>query len=209
MISKAKHAEIAKGWSGVHYQHFPRLKKRLPFLLPLLDCLKGKDVLEFGSNAGMYGWHLAQIAKSYTGVDYQAQYHKQALHTQKFIENPNVTFLNMNVKDFVKVTKADPEKHPFNAIFMSYVLYHFSDKEVKRMKETLLPKCDIVFIQTRNAARDTGRKGRTEHNSGKFWLESKVRKWLESAGFECETHWPKGKEFHEIIGRRKQVENQG
>jgi len=204
MMDKETHAKLEKEWFKVGrgvYQYWSRIKRRMPYFLQFADIFEGKDVLELGCNAGMYGHALAQIAKSYIGVDKGDYYVDQAKLTQKLIENPNVLFYKGNIKDFIK-QDLKGEMPTYNALFSSFALYHFSEKETDRILETVLPKCDVVVIQTRIQKRSPWKK----YNPWQFNKPKQVKKYLSLAGFECEIHYPENKIMAEIIGRRKDVD---
>jgi len=169
-----------------------------------VDHFKGKDCLEIGCNAGLYGYVIAEVAKSYVGTDRDlgGYYTKQSAITKKYIKNPNVKFLHGKAKDFIKLDIAG--KAPkYNAMFASFVLYHLTEKETDRIAETVLPKCDIVIIQTRTQKRSPWKN----YNPHEFNKPKNVVKYLEKAGFKCETHWPKGiKRYAIIIGKREKNE---
>ena len=93
MIDKKTHAKLEKKWAkagrGV-YQRWNRLETRMPLFLKHVDKFKGLDVIEFGCNAGIYGYEISKRAKSYIGVDQGDYYIKQANITKKFFEMENV-----------------------------------------------------------------------------------------------------------------------
>jgi hypothetical protein len=201
MLNKKEFQAIAKEWKGTQYQKWDRYKVRMPTFLKYIDAFKGKDVLEVGCNAGIAGYEIAKVAKSYVGVEEQAGYYKQALQTRTHMENPNVQFLNMSIKTFMKRHRAGKLDVPVNACYLSYVLYHFDNKEVRLFAEYILPKLDAIIVQSRYARRGT-RKGRRIHNDYKFWKPSSVEKYLQKAGFETKTVFGPWKKFHLIRGIR-------
>ena len=203
MIDKELHLKLEKMWKKVGrviYQKRSRVVKRMPFFLKYIHHFKGKDVLELGCNAGIYGYELAQVAKSYIGVDRGDYYIDQANITKKYIKNPNVIFYNMSVNDFIK-SDIMGEIPTYNALFSSFALYHFADKETDKMMESVLPKCDIVIIQTRTKKRSPWKK----YNSRKFWKPKNCAKYLEECGFKCKIIMGPEDKFAEIIGIRKEV----
>lgn len=195
MITKELHDKLMKKWAKVGkglYQKWSRMH-RLEFFLKYIDHFKGKHVLELGANAGLYGYEIAQVAKSYIGVDRGDYYIRQANITKKYIENPNVEFICGKVKDFIKMDIRG--KAPkYNALFASFALYHFTKKETDRITETILPKCDVVIISTRTTKRTPFKN----YNPWHFEKPKNVVKYLK--GFKCEIHWPASKKFAIIIG---------
>ena len=197
MISKELHDKLMKKWAKVQkgagtYQKWSRMH-RLEFFLKYIDHFKGKQVLELGCNAGVYGYEIAKVANSYIGVDRGDYYIKQAKITQKYIDNSNVKFIHGKVKDFIK-TDIRGEAPKYNALFASFALYHFTKKETDRITETILPKCDVVMILTRTAKRTPFKN----YNPWHFEKPENVVKYLKD--FKCEIHKPDSKKFALIIG---------
>ena len=135
MLSKEEYKKIASNWKGTVYQLYDRYQVRFPTLLKHIDVFKGKNVLEVGSNAGLAGYHISQVADSYIGVEAEKEYWQQSLETKKLIENNNAEFLNMSIKSYMKRAARDGIEISANAIYLSYVLYHFSDKEVQMFEK--------------------------------------------------------------------------
>lgn len=195
MISKELHDKLMKKWAKVGrgcYQKWSRMH-RLEFFLKYIHHFKGKQVLELGCNAGIYGYETAKVAKSYVGVDQGDYYIKQSLITQKYMENPNVEFICGKVKDFIKMDIRG-EAPKYNALFASFALYHFTRKETDRITETILPKCDVVIISTRTAKRS----GFKKYNPWHFEKPANVVKYLKE--FKCEIFWHETKKFAIIVG---------
>jgi len=210
MISKELHRELEKKWGKVGKGVYQKIKRRhrLKYFMNHVDLFKGKDVVEFGCNAGLYGYEISQVAKSYIGVDRGDYYIDQANITKTYMENPNVEFMHGNVKDFIKRDIAG--KAPkYNAMFASFVLYHMSKKETDRIAETMLPKCDIVVIPTRTKKRTPWKN----YNPYKFNKPKNVKAYLEAAGFKVEIVWPEGtavtqkkQKYAYVIGTREKHE---
>jgi|GEM_PF-3305359 len=203
MLTKDQYKELTKNW-GKHsstYQKFDRYKVRFPMLLKHIDVFKDKNVLEVGCNAGLAAYHIAQVAKNYTGVEAEIGYWNQALETQKQIESKNTAFLNMSIKTYMKRAERGDFKISVNAAYLSYVLYHFSDKEVQMFEKEILPKLDVVVVQSRYAKRN--KKGRRTHNSYGFWHPKNVAKFLARNGFYVKLEWGPNEKFHFIIGEKR------
>jgi len=206
MLTKERYQEISKDWAkhNVVYQKFDRYQVRFPTFLKHIDVFKGKNVLEVGSNAGLAAYHIAQVAKSYTGVENEEGYCKQALETQKSIENKNVKFFNMSIKTFIRRTAQEKiEKRPIDAVYLSYVLYHFSDKEVDMFAKNILPNIDTIIVQSRFAKRN--KKGRRTHNGYAFWHPRSVKNFLQKNGFAVTLEWGPDKKFHFVVGKKTAV----
>ena len=214
MISKELYKEISGKWNELRdadgdklriYQKYERIETRYPIFLQHVDLFKGKHVLEIGANAGMAAMEIAKVAKQYTGVELASGYHQQSLVTRTYIENPNVCFNNCSVKSYIKRLLKGTIKDKPNACYMSYVLYHFENKEVEMFKEHILPLLDIIIVQSRFAKRNI--KGRTKHNDYGFWHPDNVDKYLKEAGFSTRLIWHENKKFHFIIGTKKGLQD--
>lgn len=210
MLTKQEYAKIAAKWPLKAYQRWDRLNVRLRFFEQFIPLFKGMDVLEFGCNAGMYGYEVSKVANSYMGVDPSDRYIPQAMVTKKFIKkfNPNVEFYHRRVKGFIRDQQKALERGEtvpnFNAMFASFALYHFNDNEIRLIEQYVLPKCELVVIQNRTKKRTNRKKKKIwrEHNTHKFYKNSNVVKYLERNGFECEVKWGLDKKFADIIGRK-------
>lgn len=200
MIDKKIYDEIKKKWAevGKIYQTWRRIEKRMPILLRNVDLLEGKDVLEFGCNAGVYGYEISRIAKSYFGVDAGDHFIEQAKITKTYMENPNVDFQVGKVKDFIKAELSRELQIPYNALFASYLLYHLSNKEVELLSRYVLPKCDVVLFPIRTKKRKIWRV----HNWYFFYKPENVEKFLSKNGFECSIDHRENKRLAVIIGKR-------
>ncbi len=210
MISKELHKELIEKWGKVGRGIYQKLSRRhrLKYFMNHVDLFKGKSVVEFGCNAGLYGYEISQVAKSYIGVDRGDYYIDQANVTKTYMKNENVEFMHGNVKDFIKRDLAG-NAPKYNALFASFVLYHMSKKETDRIAETMLPKCDLVVIPTRTKKRTPWKN----YNPYKFNKPKNVKTYLEAAGFEVEIVWPEGtavtqkkQKYAYVIGKRKKDE---
>jgi 2-polyprenyl-3-methyl-5-hydroxy-6-metoxy-1,4-benzoquinol methylase len=201
-----------KRWLKHHavYQRWNRIETRMPTFLEHVKLFKGLNVLEMGCNAGIYGYEIAKVAKSYIGADQGKEYIKQAQETKKFFKMDNAIYVNRPIKGFVRdIQKAEAQNvmpYEINALFATFVLYHLSDKETDLLKQTILPRCKLVIIMTRTAKRSPWKK----YNSMKLHKIKNVEKYLTSAGFTCKstTHYNKKKgkiDFGITIAKRKLV----
>ena len=204
LLKKEGYNQLASAWKkhGTIYQKFDRYNIRFPMLLKHIDIFEGKNVLEVGCNAGLAAYHITQVAKSYVGVEEQENYYLQACETKRSIENEETLFLNMSVKTYMKRIERKILECKVDAVYLSYVLYHFSDREVKMFEGVILPQIDTIVVQSRFAKRNT--KGRRTHNSYGFWRPDNVEKFLNKNGFSTMKEWGPDKKFHFIIGRKGQ-----
>lgn len=208
MISKKQHTELEKLWlkKGAVYQRWNRLQTRMPLFLKHVGCLAGKSVLEFGCNAGIYGYEIAKIAEHYIGIDQGDYYIAQAKETRKFFDMQNARFINKRAKQFLRDQQKDFESgrpaYKINAIFATFVLYHLSDKETDIIEEWLLPRCDVAFIMTRTSKRSPWKS----YNKNHFEKPANCSRWLQNAGFETMVEWNPDKKFAAIVGQRPEKE---
>ena len=206
LLKKEGYNQLVSIWKkyGTIYQKFDRYSVRFPILLKHIDIFKGKNVLEVGCNAGLAAYHIAQVAKSYVGVEEQKNYYLQACETKRFIENDEVMFFNMSIKTYMKRIERKTIECKADAVYLSYVLYHFSDREVKMFESAILPLIDMIVVQSRFAKRNI--KGRRMHNSYGFWHPDNVEKFLNKNEFSTMKEWGPDKKFHFIIGRKGQLD---
>lgn len=219
MIDMDLYNEMLKKWYKVGdvYQEPRRVLYRLEhFEKYCLPFLQDKDVLEVGCNAGIFGFHIAQVARAYLGLEPankvrdkskkrppKTDYFKQALITKEYIENKNAAFLNQTITELCDGPIEVPK---INAFVACYALYHFRDKELDLLKKHIFPNCEVIIIQNRNQKRPT------EHNSYKFWKDKNVVAFFEEMKFSCEVIpavAKKGTLFSEIICRKVANENRG
>ena len=205
MIDKATWKKLEKEWEkvGKVYQEPRRVEYRLKFFCEhALEYLKGKAVLEIGANAGVYSYCMTKVADAVIAVEpgnkiakkpYKTSYYDQLRMTGLYVDKEE------KYDDFFPVNETVEKycQYPrecvytcFNALVMSYVLYHLSNKEIDLLTEHILPKCGVVIIQTRNQKRPK------KHNSYKFWKSDNVVKFFMSQGFTSrEIVWEKDRKF--------------
>jgi len=186
-MDKNIYKQLSKGWEKPIYQN--PSKKKMKDTLEYLSLLQGKNVVDFGSNAGVITYDIANYAKEFVGVEYDAHYYKQSLDTLKFIKTPG-TFINSTVGDFIKTTKFD-----YNAIFASCVLYHLKTEEVDLIKEVMLPKCDIVIFISRE---DKKNKKNNPYGLSKW---QNISKFLADANMSVE-EYNTNSNWVTIVGRK-------
>lgn len=204
MISLELHKKLIKKWKKVDKNVYQKISRRyrLKYFMNYVDLFKGKDVLELGINSAIYGYEISQVANSYIGLDHAEYCIKQAKVTQEYMKNPNTKLILGNVKDFIKLDLAG--KAPkYNALFASFVLYHLTKKETNRLAKYVLPKCDVVIIQTRFRIRTPARL----YNPHDFNKPKNVVKYLSREGFKCKVHWSSDKKYGIIIATREKNEN--
>lgn len=195
------HDKLIVQWKklGSVYQTKERVQRRMPSFIKRVPIFKGLDVVEFGCNAGMHGYEIAQHANSYVGVDLGKYYVNQANVTKKYIENPNVEFVCSKANNFLKAIERG-ERGPYTGLFASYALYHLSKRETDRIAQLVLPTCNVVFIRTRTRKRTPFQN----YNPRKFWKPGNVAKYLEESGMKIQgIYWEDEKRYADIIAVRE------
>lgn len=205
VISDEEWGALVDEWEkiGPAYQIPRRSRDKLEFFVKHgLPYFKGKNVLEIGCNAGIFGLHIAEEAESYVGVEPanllkyprlgqkareaklaksppKTDYFKQALVTLKQMP-VGTQIVNTKIKDFISCREA----YNYNAFFACYALYHFTNTELDALSEYIWPECDVVLIQTRHQKRPT------RHNKYNFWQPKNVERFFEKLGFGVHTIKP-------------------
>jgi tRNA (mo5U34)-methyltransferase len=170
----------------------------MPVFLKYVDSFSGKSVLELGCNAGLYGYEISKVAKSYVGVELESHYARQALETQRILKVKNAKFLHHSAGEYLM-----GEIDHFDALFATFVLYYMTNEEVKLIEDRVLRDCYVVLIMTR-----TLRNVPWERYNNKHFEEPKnVSRWLEKNGFMTRTkryRKPNGKYYYAaIFGERR------
>jgi len=175
---------------GYVYSVKDRVEKRLKhFREHCCNCLKDKDVLELACNSGVFGLLISEYSKSYVGVEPNITYFKQANLTRKYTDSP-MRFINQTVRGLTL-------DFTFNALVINFSLYRFSDKEIKKIEDRILPKCGVVCIQNRTVERER------QINKHGFRDAKTIVRWLRGNGFDCYMIWgDKGKDFSCIVGKK-------
>jgi len=202
MLTKEQHTAVVARCEGKVYQNYDRLRKRLGYFEQFAELFEDKSVVEFGCNAGFYGTVIAEYANSYLGVDRSPRYIRHANEVRMAFPELHLEFEERKVKGWLrdrqKARDRGEDVREVNAMFASFALYHFSDKEIVLLENELLPGCEIVIIQTRTQKRQAWR----DHNSHKFWKVRNVEKWLERNGFAVVSHWGPERRFADTIATR-------
>jgi SAM-dependent methyltransferase len=189
MMTKKLHAKIARQFRGRVYHNWGAIKKKVAHLRKFLKLFKGTHVLEVGYNAGMASFDVADTAASYVGIEAKENYYKQAKITKKYLKSKNAKYLNRRFEEFINSGEAD-----FDTLYASYVLYHLDNDEVKLLRDTVLPKCKLVFIYSRNEKR------KKLNNKYRLEDEKNIVKLLKD--FKTKVHYDNQKAFFCVIGRR-------
>lgn len=191
MLTKKLYRRIRAQWRGRIYSDewvLPRVK----LLRKYLHYLDGKDVLEIGANAGVFAYEICEHAKSYHGIEKEVLYYKQATKTQRYLPSNKAMFHNCDLLTM-------PADLSYNAAVCLFVLYHFYPPEVEVFKKVVLPQCDTIVIQLRNAKR------KTIKNDCAFEVPGNTTRLLKDSGFKIvEKQWqPIKRQFVTIVGQRQ------
>jgi len=174
MINNDNWKKLMQKWHGRIYQNTnKRVKQRLDWFDSVCPKLKGLDVLEIGSNAGLFATEVAKYAKSYLGIDKKDNYYNQAVVTKKQMK------LGENIR-FKLIKLCDLKEHEkYNAIILSRVLYHLDIDEVKMLKDKILPHCKIAIVICGSKP-----KAIRKHNNYRFDKPEVVKEFFKEAGME-------------------------
>ena len=175
---------MSEKWDGKVYQEYRRFIKRVPLFVKYGDIFKNKNVLDVGCNAGIYGWHIIQVANSYVGLEQNPVYAAQAQETL----SGKCAIVNSTFKDFPKDTEN------INALFLGLVLYHLCDEEVEMMRE-YIKKMDVVVVLNR------AKKRSTIKNKYKLNKLKSVLKLL--GGYKCKIDWTADKHAYIVVAIRE------
>jgi len=194
MITETVYKQIAARWKGKVYQKWDKIQKRLPIFLAYLDVFRDKRVLEVGSNAGMYAYEVASVAKDYVGIERDNHYYAQSLVTAEYIKG-SARFINTSFHGFVK-----NHQHQYDTLLASFVLHHFRPKELRELKEIVLPKCNTVVVHTRGGDPFKARMWQVGKDPLGEFEGSEFAKWLKELKFEVEFIKQRGANL--IVARR-------
>jgi len=144
---------------------------RVEIFKKFLKYLDGKNVLEIGSNAGVFAYEIAKVANTYIGIEKEEAFYRQAMITAKHMKSDNHRFINGDI--FSETLNSD-----INAFVGLFVLYHLSDLEVDALRLHILPLCEVVVIQLRLEKR------KTKKNSYGFERPENTIRFLKDLGFK-------------------------
>jgi len=195
MIPEEIHNQLIEKWKGRKYSTRERIERRAHHLELLLPLLKGKDVLELGSNSGMTAYDICKYSKSYIGVEPDKDYYEQAQHMKPYLTG-KASFRHSDLQGFL-----DSYGGGTNAFVMCIALYLLSKKEVTLLEERVFPKCEIVIIQERTAKRPSMKK----YNPLKLHKPKNIKKLLVENGFDTDIYFSTKEKYFEVIGVNKGI----
>lgn len=188
-MDKQVYKKIKSGWKKPIYQN-PG-KKKMKKTLEYINLFQDKNVVDFGSNAGIITYDIAKYAKEFVGVEYDPHFYKQSLDTLKHIKTPG-QFVNQSVGDFINSTTFN-----YNALFASCILYHLNTEEIDLIRDVMLPKCDIVVFISRE---DKKKKANNPYDLGKW---KNIKSFLINSGMAVEAY-NTNSNWATIVGRKGQ-----
>lgn len=182
-------------WKGRIYQNTnKRVKQRLDWFDKVCPLLKGYDVLEIGSNAGLFAIEIAKYANSYLGIDKKEKYYDQAIVTKKQMKlGDNIQFVLIKLCDLENYEK-------YNAIILSRVLYHLDDEDIKILKDKILPHCKIAIVVCGSRP-----KAIRKHDKYHFEKAKNVKEFFLKAGMELKIDCVHEKFFAGVARRKNEV----
>lgn len=184
--------KISKQWEGRIYQKWSKEKHRLlHFVEHAHDKIfQGLNVVDIGCNAGLHALEICRYAQSYLGIEARHEYYLQACKTREFIKNHECNFICANGINYIM------EHQPkIDALLLSFVMYHFTDEEIGKLRETILPNIPLLVVYNR-----VNRP--TIKNSFDFHLYDKMLAFLNSLGYKTDFVWGRKALFYSIVARR-------
>jgi cyclopropane fatty-acyl-phospholipid synthase-like methyltransferase len=191
MISMDLYKKLRKQWSGRIYQDWNMERKRFHHFGKIAKMFGGRNVLEIGSNAGVQTLELCEHAKSVIAIEPDKEKFEQLKITMKHNKNPNVELFNGSLMDF-----AATDNKQYDALFTSFVIYHFSDEEIKVFAEKVLPRANLWVLYNRA-------KKRNPKNSYRFENCDNTVEFMKKNGFTVKAEWQRAKIWYFIIVTRK------
>lgn len=179
MISKKDHEKLINKWHKIGHVYQRRNKRviqRLKWLGKHLHLLDGLNVLEVGSNAGLFAVDICKHARYYIGMEKKENYYKQSLITMQKIDNG--WFYNIGIEDFCDYDCCRIKGLDTDGIVLSRVLCYLSDKDIKVLK-SILGDCKVALVFCRSA------KDRKKNSYGFHKMEN-VAKFFEDQGMKFE-----------------------
>jgi hypothetical protein len=182
-MKKDEFLTVTKGWTGHPYQRWQRIGRLNWFEKHHLSLFRGRKVLEYGCNAGLYGYVISKAAESYIGLERDPLPFGQSKNTIEHFKLPAAkrAILNTTVEKFAKsgIQKMEESGLTFNTLFASYLLYHLNDTDLDLTEQVIIPKCDLIVIQNR-----VSKTKRPTRNRFTLRKPKHVEKWLNSIGWK-------------------------
>lgn len=127
---------------GIHIDTEWRSDWKWDRVLPHIQPLAGRTVLDVGCGNGYHGWRMAgEGAKLVVGIDPTPVFVCQFYAMKHFIRDPRVWVLPLGIEDL-------PETEPaFDTVFSMGVLYHRKDplEHIEKLKSLLRPGGELVI----------------------------------------------------------------
>lgn len=188
MISKEEYERVFSKWEGKVYQKWKKIKKRFPMLIDNESFFRNTNILEVGSNAGMYAVCLRDYFNKYTGTEADLHYHKQAKVTVREFDIYNVNLRNCTFENL------DLDMVDFNLFIASYVIHHLNSRELDKLN-IVFKRCNKVAIFTRSGDPSSYGHDETGHQPFSKWNLSEINQMLKGYNFVSELHLRKPKTY--------------
>jgi len=197
MFTKRDYLRLSAKWRQPIYQTYEETALRFKMAEPYLKIFTCRNVLEIGCNAALAAQPIMQYADSYIGLEPNLVYYEQALETWSALGNDRVWIYQTDFVSYLRTI--DLVKLPFDALYLSNILYHLSDEELKMLEMIILPNCLSVIVLTRAKER---RKLKNSHQMNR---RENVWNMLERAGYQLVDDAHKGKngpDYFITVGER-------
>ena len=166
---------------------YQRIDQKTIPVIERLEIFRGLNVLEVGSNYGMYSLLMSEIAYKVFALEIDKSIYEVGLKWRQFFENLGCSFYNLEqIND--EATRA--KQINYDALLLTLVLYHLNDAEIDLLIEDAKAKCEKIVIQCRPARNLAAQRGaftghisKTTRFDGLFDIAGNI-KFLEAVGMK-------------------------
>ena len=193
MITEELWRKISNEWdkSEKYYQKWHKEYKRFLHFNSVAPIFKDRNVLEIGTNAGIQSLEICEHCNSFVGIEKNPIFFEQLRKTMAHTNKPKI-LLNMGLEEFSETE----DSVKYDSLFMSFVMYHFSDKEVDILRSKILPKISTIVVYNRAGDR------KVRKNKYDFFKLEPALDLFKSEGFETQHEWQSQKIWYCIKGTK-------
>ncbi|MDO9639976.1 MAG: hypothetical protein Q7J44_15675 [Pseudotabrizicola sp.] len=137
---------ISESKVGGYPLSYQRVDQKTEPVIRKLELFRNRNVLEIGSNFGMYTMLTSQFAKTVTGLEIDRSIFDISGRWLQFFKDKGYSFDNITL---LNESAATCTRIDYDALLLTLVLYHLSDDEIDLIIEDAKKKCDCVVIQCR------------------------------------------------------------
>jgi hypothetical protein len=147
---------VAQSNSSGYPADYQRVDQKTLPVINQLPVLSGCDVLEVGSNYGMYSLLMSPIANLVYALEPDKAIHSVSLSWRHFFESDGYTFENVQ---FLNKGVSHAPDVSYNALLLTLVLYHLTNDEIDILLDDARTKAERIVIQCRPARMLARQKG--------------------------------------------------